>query len=127
MIHLGEHIWYTLCSVAACMVGIEKCLFGERRTKETKLHVSLGSWDCFVEDIQEVFTELALECFVVLAAVLYGLILPFFKPLPKSIGDENAVADTRESLLPSWIFGARKSTLRVCESHCNGKRLATYM
>jgi hypothetical protein len=76
----------------------------ERGAQFIEFHLALDLRDIFVEDIQKVLGKDFLEFLIVGASVVNRLILPFLKPLPQSIRDENAIADSRKALMPTCIF-----------------------
>ena len=67
-----------------------------------------------IQNVEKVLGELVLEGQIVLATVLVGEMLPLFEPFIQSVANQNAVAHSRESLLPGSILGAlhRRKTKR---------------
>jgi len=105
-VFLGKHRWSAHRSVRAASKARQIRYLAERSAQFVEFHSSFDLWHGFVQDIKQVLAQLFLEGFVICTTMVYRFILPLFKPFPQTVGDENAIAHTRETSVPLSIFGA---------------------
>lgn len=78
-----------------------------------EFNVSLGLRHRFIKNIQEVLCQGFFEFQIIRfqGAVIVIRILPLLEPLPKPVGDQDAVTNFREAFLPCGILCTRKANV----------------